>query len=91
MEPNREIWEWLTELTGHEKDPAKRLAIVREIDRLLEERENDPKTRRKKPSDPTQSSKMHPSAATKPGEKKRVKNDLARKPARGTVQLWRLR
>jgi len=43
VEPNREIWEWLTELTGHEKDPAKRLAIVREIDRLLEERENDPK------------------------------------------------
>jgi hypothetical protein len=64
VEPNPELWEQLTELTCHEKDPAKRLAIVREIDRLLEERENDPKTERKKRSDPTQSSKMPPSAAT---------------------------
>ncbi len=64
MEPTAELWEQLTELTCHEKDPEKRLAIVREIDRLLEERENDPKTRRKKRSDPTESSKMPPSAAT---------------------------
>ena len=41
MEPTPELWEQLTKLTCHEKDPEKRLAIVREIDRLLEEREND--------------------------------------------------
>jgi hypothetical protein len=64
VEPTAELWEQLTELTCHEKDPEKRLAIVREIDRLLEERENDATTKRKKQSDPTQSSMVPPSSAT---------------------------
>ncbi len=63
MEPNPELWEQLTELTCHEKDPEKRLAIVREIDRLLEERENDPKPKHEKRSEPTGSSGV-PSSMT---------------------------
>jgi hypothetical protein len=43
VEPNPELWEQLAVLTCPEKDPEKRLAIVREIDRLLEERESDAK------------------------------------------------